>query len=145
MGALKSSKAENKMYDDLRSLGYNVNRFKRSKEFPFCVDFYIPELDLYIEYNGSQFHNKRPYTGSLKDLKELEILKEKDRKRREITGKKTQYENIIKTWTIYDVNKRNFAAALELNFLEIYKYKDLDDLNNQINDYINNLDKWKTY
>lgn len=102
-------------------------------------------MDLYIEYNGSQFHNKRPYTGSPKDLKELEILKEKDQKRREITGKKTQYENIIKTWTIYDVNKRNFAAALELNFLEIYKYKDLDDLNNQINDYINNLDKWKTY
>ena len=145
MGALKSSKAENKMYGDLCSLGYNVNRFKRSKEFPFCVDFYIPELDLYIEYNGSQFHNKRPYTGSPKDLKELEILKEKDQKRREITGKKTQYENIVKTWTIYDVNKRNFAAALELNFLEIYKYKDLDDLNNQINDYINNLDKWKTY
>lgn len=50
----KSNKteSENKIYSELIKIFPEVKRQYKSKEYPFFCDFYIPSLDLYIEYNG---------------------------------------------------------------------------------------------
>ena len=39
----------------------NIERQYKSELYPFNCDFYIPEINTYIEYNGSQFHHFHPF------------------------------------------------------------------------------------
>ena len=122
------SKEENKLYELLKDKYPDIIRQYTSKLYPFNCDFYIPSKDLYIEYQGSQYHHKKPFEGTEDDLKELEILKLKAKNSpRHKLNKKSQYDNIIYVWTDLDVRKRNTAKENNLNFIELWN----------INDYIN--------
>ena len=79
--------------------------------YPFNCDFYIPSLNLYIEYNGSHYHHYHPFDiNDDNDINELNRLKEKaENSNAHKNGKKSQYDNIIYTWTILDLKKRNIA------------------------------------
>ena len=79
------------------------------------------------------FHNKRPYLGTEEDLKEVEEIKQKSEKRKQITGKqKTRYDSLVETWTVRDPLKREIAKKNELNYLEFFTFDEfIDWLNEQ--------------
>ena len=113
-----------------------ISHYKDKNRYPFVCDFYIPSLDLFIEYQGSMFHNKRPYLGTEEDLKEVEEIKQKSEKRKQITGKKkTRYDSLIETWTIRDVSKRETAKKNNLNYLEFFTIIELQNWLNTFNEY----------
>ena len=112
--SFNSSKAEDDMYIELCKKYKEVKRQYNSIEYPFNCDFYIPEENLYIEYQGSWTHGDEPFdrTNS-KHIEKLEIMKEK--------AKSSKYwANAITTWTIRDVKKRKIAAKNNLNYIEIF-------------------------
>lgn len=116
----KFSKEENKVYELIKEKFSNIIRQYTSKEYPFNCDFYIPEINTYIEYNGSHYHHYHPFNNeNLDDIKELKRLQKlADKKIKE--NKKSQYSNIIYTWTDLDVRKRNTAKNNKLNFIEFW-------------------------
>lgn len=115
------SKQKKEIYDKLIIIFPNIKTQYKSKLYPFNCDFYIPEINTYIEYNGSQFHHFHPFNENNKDdIKELKRLKQENKKK-QLEGKiKNQYSGMINTWTILDVKKRNIAKENNLNFLEFY-------------------------
>lgn len=127
-GTINKSKEEDKSYELLKEKFKNVERNYKCERYPFACDFYIPSLDLFIECQYSFFHHGRPYAGSSKDLQDIELLKEKANKRKQITGKaKTRYDSLIETWTIRDVKKRNIAKENKLNYIEFFTIFELEN------------------
>lgn len=119
------SKPENVCYELLLNKFNNVIRQYKSDKYPYCCDFYIPDLDLYIEYNGSQYHHGHPFNeNNINDINELNRLKECEVEKLKYKSK-TQYSLIIKTWTVSDVNKRKTAFENKLNFHEFYTIDEL--------------------
>ena len=111
------SKPENLSYELLKEKFTNVIRQYKSDVYPFACDFYIPELDLYIECNYSWLHGGHPYDNTNEeDKKMIEIWKEKNT---------PYYNNAIGTWTIRDVNKRNIAKQNNLNYIEFWNLEEL--------------------
>ena len=128
-GTLNTSKEEQYILTKLKEKFTDVvHHYKDKERYPFICDFYIPSLDLFIEYQGSMFHNKRPYLGNSQDLKEVEEIRQNSEKRKQITGKtKSRYDSLIETWTIRDVNKRKIAKQNNLNYLEFFNLCDFNE------------------
>lgn len=127
----KISKQEEKCYQLLLTK-FNENDIIRqyaSNSYPFKCDFYIKSLDLYIEYNGSQYHMGHPFNeNNDNDLKILNNLKENSKKSiRHQQGKISQYDNMIYTWTILDVRKIKCAKDNDLNYLCFYSIKEFNE------------------
>lgn len=102
---------------------YTIIQQYGDERYPFICDFYIKELDLFIEYQGSQFHQNHPYDPNNEDDLNLanhllELYKEH--------GK--YYKAMHDNWTIKDVIKRNTAKENKINFEEIWDYK-ISDMN----------------
>ena len=107
-----TSKAEDLAYSFLSKYVDAIRQYNKDKRYPWCCDFYIPKLDLFIECNFHWTHGKHPYNENNKgDMQKLNEWKSKETK---------YYTNAIKTWTIYDVKKRNKAKEEKLNFLEFW-------------------------
>lgn len=112
-----TSKPENRSFELLKKYFPNTKHNYTSEKYPFQCDFYIPELDLYIECQYFWTHCGHPFDNTNKDdIAFLETLKQKQSQ---------FYENAIHTWTIRDVNKRNVAKQNCLNYLEVWNYKEL--------------------
>ena len=110
-GTFNTSKEENNIYILIKEKYPDTIRQYKSDKYPFVCDFYIPSLDLYIEYNGSWTHGNKPFEGTKEDNIKLEYWKSKNTK---------YYNNAIKTWTIRDVNKRKIAKENNLNYIELW-------------------------
>ena len=110
----KYSKKENEIYNYLITIDKAIKRQYYTEEYPFHCDFYLPNFDLYIEYNGAWTHGKHPFNKDNED--DIEILN--NWKIKSETSK--FYKSAIETWTIRDVNKRNLAYKNKLNFIEIW-------------------------
>lgn len=94
----------------------------RSESYPFNCDFYIPEKDLYIEFNGTWTHGGHAFDpNNEEDMKLVEMWKSKNTK---------FYNNAIKNWTQRDVKKRETAKKNNLNFIEFWN---LDEVKTWIN------------
>ena len=110
------SKPEKELYLYIKEKFPNVQRqHKDNARYPWCCDFYIPELDYFIELNGTWTHGGHPYDkNSIKDKSKLNlwILKSNE-------GHK-YYLNAIKTWSEGDVKKRNTAKENNLNYKEVW-------------------------
>ena len=132
-GTLNSSKIEDKSYELLKEKYPDVIRQYRSEFYPFNCDFYIPNLDLYIECQYGQFHHGRPYLGTEQDLSDIEILKENAKRiHQEKNVSISRYDVEIETWSIRDVKKRNIAKENKLNYIEFWNIKELQEwLNNK--------------
>ena len=140
------SKKEDSVYDMLVELGYNdAIRHYISDDYPYPCDFYIPSLDMYIEYHGSQYHNKRAYLGTSEDIKEANELLDKDKKRCEETRRnKSPYFSIFNTWANIDCKRRNTVNERKLKYLELYSCDSKEELKFQI-DMVNfawNIDEY---
>ena len=112
-----------------------VRQYKDKNRYPYFCDFYIPELDYFIELQGYYTHGKHPFNpNSNEDLQLIEYYKKK-------YGEDCQP---ITIWSIKDVEKRDCAKRNHLNFKEVWS---LEDGKNFVNDlysvYINIDNKQK--
>ena len=134
------SKMEKRLYDILRDeLGYEFETHYKTDLYPFACDVYIPSLDLYIEYQGWQGHGTHPYD---KNSSEDNEILEKSKINEEIVlskNKTSQYSGMIYTWTVSDPLKRETAKKNGLKYLEIFSFKDAEDVNRQIDEYLKSL------
>jgi len=123
------SKQEECVHEMLKSIFLDVLHGYHSNEYPFNCDFYIPSLKLYIEYNGSHYHHKHPFNEyNEDDILELKLLKEKaQHSKRHKEGKKSQYDIMVDTWTIRDPLKRQTAQQNNLNYIEFWTIKEVED------------------
>ena len=112
-GTFNTSKPEKELLEYIKLYFPNVEyQYKNKKEYPFRCDFYIPELNLYIEYNGLWTHGDHPFDeNNQEDIDKLNLWKSKNTK---------YYQNAINTWTNLDVRKRNIAKNNNLNYKEFW-------------------------
>lgn len=118
------SKPEELCYQILKENFQNIKRQYKSKQYPFYCDFYIPEIDTYIEYNGFMSHGTHAYDpNNIDDQNELKKLIKLDNNHK--NPGKNLYSRKINGWTIYDVKKRNIAKQNNLNYIEFWSIQDL--------------------
>lgn len=131
--SFNKSNPEDESYKLLKQKFPDTVRQYRSDKYPFNCDFYIPSIDTYIEYQGSQYHYGHPFNeNSIDDINKLQILNERAKNsERHKEGKKSQYDMMIYTWTDLDVRKRNIAKENKLNWFEFFK---IDELKEWLND-----------
>lgn len=92
-----------------------VRQYKDKNRYPYFCDFYIPELDYFIELQGYYTHGKHPFNpNSNEDLQLIEYYKKK-------YGEDCQP---ITIWSIKDVEKRDCAKRNHLNFKEVWSLED---------------------
>ena len=120
-----TSKNEDLIYKILKENFEDVRRHYVSKLYPYHCDFYIPKIDLYIEYNGHWTHGKEPYVGTKEQNDILFNWKNK-------VG--VSYKKAIDTWTKRDVLKRKTAKDNGLNYLEFFNM-------NEFNEWFENFGK----
>lgn len=118
-GTLTTSSSEDAVYellcDYVNQHGMTVVRqYRDEKRYPFAVDFYIPERDLFIELNGSWSHGGHWYESDREmDQKIVQTWLKK--------GKKSKYYRVaLETWTKRDVRKREAARQAELNYVTLW-------------------------
>lgn len=118
----KSSK-EDQVYNLLLTVldKNNIIRQYKSKKYPFTCDFYIPEKDLYIEYNGHWTHGNESFDKN--NLEHQRILEEWKRK----SEKSKFYKNAIYTWTDLDVRKLETFKRNNLNYKIFWNLEEVND------------------
>ena len=108
-----------------------VRQYKDKNRYPYFCDFYIPELDYFIELQGYYTHGKHPFDpNSNEDLQLIEYYKKK-------YGEDCQP---ITIWSIKDVEKRNCAKSNHLNFKEVWSVEDGKNFVNDLYSVYINID-----
>ena len=103
------SKIEKELEVELRKLFPDLQIQYKSDVYPFDCDYYVPSLDLYIEYNGTWTHGGHFFDEhNQEDLKILELWKNKNTK---------YYKSAINVWTQRDILKLNTAIKNNLNYI----------------------------
>ena len=121
--SFNKSSVEEQFASWLKDNNIKFVRQYKSEQYPFCCDFYFPDIDLYFEINGFWTHGLHPFDADNKDdIKKLESWKQMNTK---------FYSNAINTWTISDPLKVKTAKDNKLNFKVIYS----DKLNDVIKAY----------
>ena len=109
--SFNTSKIENKLELELKEIFPDLETQYKSELYPFNCDFYIPSLDLYIEYNGSWTHGGCFYDENNKEDRDtLEKWKQASEHSR-------FYQNAVETWTKRDILKLNTVIKNNLNYI----------------------------
>ena len=117
----RSSKMEKKLEAKLRELFPDLKTQYKSELYPFKCDFYIPSLDLYIEYNGTWTHGYKFFDkNDENDIARLNELKEK-------TKRSGFYEKTIEVWTVKDIQKLETALKNNLNYVAWFNEEQAND------------------
>jgi hypothetical protein len=122
----KCSVGEKAFYTRLAKHYPNTVFQKRIKGYGVC-DFYIPELDLYIEYQGLWTHGVKPYQPDDPEcIEQLENWKAKPQTRINSKGntRLSYYAIAIKVWTEYDVRRREWMRRRGYNYVEYFPQTD---------------------
>ena len=115
------SKEENTLYLYIKKKFPNVKQqYNKDKRYPFRCDFYIPELDYFIEYNGFICHGRHPFDNT--NESDIKTLKEWQLKYN--NGEHPLYGHMIEGWTKRDPYKRKYAIENNLNFKEVWSLKE---------------------
>ena len=103
-----SSSAEDRCYDLIKTIFPNTIRPYKSELYPYLCDFYVPELDLYIECHFFWTHGGHFFDSTnTRDLKIVEEWKSKN----------TDFYNAaIENWTVRDLEKLETAKNNNLNY-----------------------------
>ena len=118
-----TSKPEQIILQLLKKKFENIEYQYISKLYPFACDFYIPKIDLYIEYQGIWTHGKKPYKGTQEDLIKVKFWESKNNK---------FYRDAINVWTKRDPLKRKTAKENKLNWLEFFNMNQFMEWYNSI-------------
>ena len=95
----------------------NVIEQYKSDLYPFYCDFYIKNLDLYIECNYHWTHGKHKFNkDNIDDIEKLNIWKQKNT---------PFYNTAINTWAHRDIEKFNCADKNNLNYKAFYSLDEL--------------------
>ena len=122
-----SSKTELEILTLLKTKFQDVKAQYKDSRYPFACDFYIPSLDLFLEFQGTWTHGGHPFDETNpKDLELLELWKKKSEELNFKGKKKAFYKNAIYSWTILDPKKRKIAKENNLNFREFFSKKELE-------------------
>ena len=117
------SKPEIELLNKLKEIYPDIiHQYRDSERYPFNCDYYIPSLDLFIEYQGYRGHNEHPFNpNDENDIKALDKFINRNNEIKQKTGRiDTLYDRIIHVWTITDPLKRETAKKNNLNFIEIW-------------------------
>lgn len=98
-----------------------ICQYYDAERYPYSCDFYIPEIDTFIEYQGYVSHQDHPFDKNNKNDIEL-----KNKFIDKINSGKTYYKCIIETWVNKDVEKRNKAKENNLNYIEFWNIEEVD-------------------
>lgn len=118
--SFKTSKEEQCIKVLLETKFENVRYQYTSNQYPFNCDFYIPSLDLYIEFQGHFSHGKinhvilGPYDKNNKQHEK--VLNDWIQK----SNKSKYYASAINVWTVRDPLKRETARKNNLNWMEFF-------------------------
>lgn len=113
----KGSGEENTIYDLLIKKYNNVKRwYCEDLRYPFECDFYIPEKDLFIEYQGYPSHGGEAYLGKPKQKEKVKLWIHRYNQ----CNKKKKYNDWVRVWTKHDVLKRKIVEKNNLNWLEFF-------------------------
>lgn len=119
---------EDKVYHIIKEKYPNVIRqYKDENRYPFNCDFYIPDIDVFIEYDGYWTHGGHDFDKNNKDdVEKLNKWRSKENK---------LYETAIRVWTIDDPQKRLIAKKNNLKYivLQYADYKSPDVIFDKIN------------
>ncbi len=111
-GTEHKSYPEDKLNEILSELYNDVKHNIKTEKYPYWCDFYIPEFNLYIEYQGFWTHGTHLFNElNTDDINLKQILEKKEG---------LEYKNYLKNWTIKDVEKYNVAKKNKINFLSLY-------------------------
>ena len=116
--SFNSSKDELIILNKIKEKYFNVKYQYTSKKYPFACDFYIPELDLYIDYNGHWTHGNKPYDAN--DIDCVDLVNN-------WRNKNTKYYNMaIYVYTDLDVRKRQISKKNKINRIEFFNLKEFE-------------------
>lgn len=115
---INKSKLEDNVYEIILSKFNNVYRQYKTNVYPFACDFYIPELNLYIETNFHWTHGNEPFNENSKKC--IDILNIWNKKSKESKF----YRNAVKVWVVSDPLKRKTAKEHNLNWIEFFNMKE---------------------
>jgi hypothetical protein len=118
---------EDKLFNILLTKFPDVKRQYRTDVYPYPCDFYIPSLDLYIEYQGEPGHGTEPYIGTPEQVKLANTWMQKSTEINWKGQKKTRYLTMYKRWTITDPNKRKIVKDNHLKWIEFFNEKEFMD------------------
>lgn len=125
------SKEENYIYKKIKQIFPFVKHQYKNVLYPWKCDFYIPEIDTYIEYQGFWKHgpvnfwfNKKKYNCHCAFDKNNKIHQEIIKFWK--SKKSNFYDSAIKIWTISDPLKRKTAKDNHLNFKEFFTLEDFE-------------------
>ena len=132
--SLNKSLPEDKLFLLLQQkFGQNVKRQYRSQVYPFVCDFYIINLNLYIEYQGYWTHGDEPFDANNKKHQQLvDFWIQKSKENNFKDKNKNLYKCAINTWTKTDPKKRKIAKENNLNWIEFFNMEQFLDWFNQI-------------
>lgn len=124
------SKTEQQAFNLLLEKFPDVIQHYTSDAYPFICDFYIPSLDLYIEYQGMWTHGakkcREPFDKNNKKHQQQLALWVKKATELNFKGKhKNAYLDAIETWTKRDPKKRTIAKKNKLNWIEFWSLSEL--------------------
>ena len=113
----------------------NVNEMNHGNSISYDIVVKVKNkdsLDLFIEYQGSEFHGRKPYEGTEEDLQKIKLWKERgDEICKQENKHGSRYHAMVETWSIKDVNKRNIAKQNNLNYIEFWNI-------NEVKKWLNN-------
>ena len=111
-----NSEQENKLSVRLKSSFPNTQRQYRDERYPYFSDFYIPERDLFIEYNGYWTHGTHWYNPDSEDDVNAKIHHEL---------KNPDWCPLA--WWTSDIEKRKAAKKNNLNYVVLWNEQDIED------------------
>ena len=85
------------------------SEYRDEDRYPFCCDFYVKSLDLFIELNAFWTHGSHWFDKDDED--DIYLCLNWSQKNSAF------YKNAIETWTQRDVKKREFARKSDLNYV----------------------------
>lgn len=116
--SFNQSRSENILFNKLSNKYPFAIRNYKNKRYPFLCDFYIPELDLFIEYNEHWTHGGELF--NLNDELHLDKLNNWRNKNTKF------FNNAIKVWTKNDPLKFKIAQENKINYLILWSLKDVE-------------------
>lgn len=98
---------------------HNVKFNYKETRYPFPCDFYLPDFDIFIEYQGFEGHGGHPFDyNNPDDVTKLLFWAERaDRKK---LDKRNKYLTYIHTWVERDPMKRECARKYKLKWFEFF-------------------------
>ena len=116
----KISKLEQFFINKLNELNisYEYRYFDESGRYPYECDFYLPDIDTFIEINGTALHDDHIFDpDNENDIKQLDFLKTRT--------DSSWYQSKLRIW-LKDKEKYDWAIKHNLNYVVLWNENDIN-------------------